>query len=114
MWVHGAATAGEYFEMFQAYSLADVAKNIQCPTFVAEAENDRRRGGGKDLYNALQCPKELCSLQQVRALANTARQAAARYFSKRCLVGSIPSLLDEIASACLKDTAICGCVLSVP
>jgi pimeloyl-ACP methyl ester carboxylesterase len=58
MWVHGATTPREYFEMFQAYSLADVAKNIQCPTFVAEAENDRRRGGGKDLHNALQCPKE--------------------------------------------------------
>jgi dipeptidyl aminopeptidase/acylaminoacyl peptidase len=58
MWVHGAATPWEYFKMFQAYSLADVAKNIQCPTFVAEAENDRRRGGGRDLYNALQCPKE--------------------------------------------------------
>ena len=49
MWVHGATTPWEYFKMFQAYSLADVAKNIQCPTFVAEAENDRRRGGGKDL-----------------------------------------------------------------
>jgi pimeloyl-ACP methyl ester carboxylesterase len=58
MWVHGASTPWEYFKMFQAYSLADVAKNIRCPTFVAEAENDRRRGGGKDLYNALQCPKE--------------------------------------------------------
>jgi hypothetical protein len=58
MWVHGASRPWEYFKMFQAYSLADVAKNIQCPTFVAEAENDRRRGGGKDLYDALQCPKE--------------------------------------------------------
>jgi pimeloyl-ACP methyl ester carboxylesterase len=58
MWVHGAATPWEYFQMFQAYSLADVARNIRCPTFVDEAENDRRRGGGKDLYNALQCPKE--------------------------------------------------------
>jgi pimeloyl-ACP methyl ester carboxylesterase len=58
MWVHGAATPWEYFKMFQAYSLAAVARNIRCPTFVAEAENDRRRGGGKDLYNALQCPKE--------------------------------------------------------
>ena len=57
MWVHGATTPWEYFKMLQAYSLATVAKNIQCPTFVAEAENDRRRGGGKDLYNALQCPK---------------------------------------------------------
>jgi len=44
--------------MFQAYSLADVAENIQCPTFVAEAETDRRRGGGKHLFNALRCQKE--------------------------------------------------------
>jgi pimeloyl-ACP methyl ester carboxylesterase len=58
MWVHGATTPWEYVKMFQAYSLADVAKNIQCPTFVAEAENDRRRGGGKELYNALRCRKE--------------------------------------------------------
>ena len=58
MWVHGATTPWEYFKMFQAYSLADVAKNIKCPTFVAEAEDDRRRGGSKDLYNALRCPKE--------------------------------------------------------
>ena len=58
MWVHGAATPWEYLKMFQAYSLADVARNIQCPTFVDEAENDRRRGGGKDLFNALQCPKQ--------------------------------------------------------
>jgi hypothetical protein len=56
--VHGTATPWKYFKMFQAYSLADVAKNIRCPTFVAEAENDRRCGRGKDLYNALKCPKE--------------------------------------------------------
>jgi len=58
MWVHGVATPWEYIKTFQAYSLAEVAGNIQCPTFVSEAENDRRRGGGKELYNALQCPKE--------------------------------------------------------
>src|SRR5215475_4218256 len=58
MWVHGATTPWEYLKMFEAYSLADIASNIQCPTFVDEAENDRRRGGGRDLYNALRCPKE--------------------------------------------------------
>src|SRR5215471_7495439 len=36
MWVHGAATPWQYFQMFQAYSLADVAGNIRCPTFVDE------------------------------------------------------------------------------
>ena len=58
MWVHGATTPWGYLKMFQAYSLADVAENIQCPTFVAEAETDRRRGGGKHLFNALRCQKE--------------------------------------------------------
>jgi pimeloyl-ACP methyl ester carboxylesterase len=58
MWVHGVKTPWEYVKAFQAYSLTDVAGNILCPTFVDEAENDRRRGGGKDLYNALKCPKE--------------------------------------------------------
>jgi len=58
MWVHGATTPWEYFKKFEAYSLAGVAKNIQCPTFVDEAEKDRRRGGGKDLYDALQCFKQ--------------------------------------------------------
>jgi pimeloyl-ACP methyl ester carboxylesterase len=58
MWVHGATTPWEYLKMFQAYSLADVARNIQCPTFVDEAENDRRRGGGRELYDALRCPRE--------------------------------------------------------
>ena len=58
MWVHGVTTPWEYLKTFQAYSLAEVARNIQCPTFVNEAENDRRRGGGKELYDALRCPKE--------------------------------------------------------
>jgi pimeloyl-ACP methyl ester carboxylesterase len=58
MWVHGATTPWEYFKMFQAYSLVSVARNIECPTFVDEAENDRRRGGGRDLYDALRCPRE--------------------------------------------------------
>ena len=58
MGARGNHTVGNIFKMFQAYSLADVAKDIQCPTFVAEAENDRRRGGAKDLFNALQRQKE--------------------------------------------------------
>src|ERR1044072_8957235 len=46
MWVHGATTPWEYFKMFQAYSLADVAGNIQCPTFIAEAVEEWRGGRG--------------------------------------------------------------------
>ena len=83
MWVHGAATPWEYFKTFQAYSLADVARNIRCPTFVGEAENDRRRGSGKDLYNALECPKEYVLFAVQRRGAGEHCEAGARgIFSK--------------------------------
>ena len=39
--------------------------------------------------------KNMCSLEQLKALASTARQARAKYFSERYLIGSIPSSPDE-------------------
>jgi hypothetical protein len=86
MWVHGATTPWEYFKMFQAYSLAERSEKYSVSNICGEAENDRRRGGGKDLYNALQCPKEYVLFTRVKALASTARRARARYFFKKCLV----------------------------
>jgi len=83
MWVHGAATPWEYFQMFQAYSLADVARNIRCPTFVDEAENDRRRGGGKDLYNALECPKEYVLFAESEGAGEHCEAGAREVFFQR-------------------------------
>ena len=95
MWVHGATTPWEYVKMFQAYSLADVAKNIQCPTFVAEAEDDRRRGGGKDLYNALQCPKEYVLFTASEGAAEHCEAGAREVLFQRMFVRLDPSWLDE-------------------
>jgi pimeloyl-ACP methyl ester carboxylesterase len=99
MWVHGATTPWEYFKMFQAYSLADVAKNIQCPTFVDEAEDDRRRGGGKELYDALQCPKEYVLFAASEGAGEHCEAAHVTYFFKRCLTGSTRSWTDERLTA---------------
>jgi alpha-beta hydrolase superfamily lysophospholipase len=56
MWVHGVSTPWDYLRALAPYTLQGIAGQIRCPTFVAEAENDRRRGGGKQLYDALTCP----------------------------------------------------------
>jgi len=53
------------------------------PRFVAEAEYDWRHGGGTDLDNASQCPKEY-------VLFKTG-DGGREVFFKRCLLGSIRS-----------------------
>jgi len=95
MWVHGAATPWEYLKMFQAYSLADVAGNIRCPTFVDEAENDRRRGGGKDLYNALRCPKEYVLFAASEGAGEHCEAGAREVFFQR-MFDWLDPILDEL------------------
>lgn len=58
MFVHNKPTPWAYLLALSDYSLADCAPNIQCPTFLSEAENDSRRGGGVQLYDKLTCPKK--------------------------------------------------------
>ena len=58
MWVHGVTTPWDYIRVMAPYTLKGIAGQIRCPTLVAEAENDRRRGGGKQLYEALTCPNK--------------------------------------------------------
>ena len=64
---------------------------IQYPTFVAEAETTGAAAEGRICTMRYKSQKNTCSLQQAKALASTARRAAAKYFFKRCLDGSIPS-----------------------
>ena len=58
-------------------------------------ENDRRRGGGKDSYNALQCPKEYVLFTASEGAGEHCEAGAREVFFKRCLIGSIPSWPDE-------------------
>lgn len=48
------------FEQQQIYVRPDWENvvNIQCPTFLSEAEDDPRRGSGPVLFQQLTCPKE--------------------------------------------------------
>lgn len=57
MWVHGVNHPWEYITALAPYTLVGFGPKIQCPTFLSEAEDDDRRGGGKILYQELDCPK---------------------------------------------------------
>ena len=56
MLVHGVPTPVDYFQVMSAYSLKERDKEIECPVFLSEAENDRRRGGGPLLAADLNVP----------------------------------------------------------
>ena len=58
MLVHGLSSPRAYFQALADYSLDGRIQQIACPTLIAEAENDRRRGGGVKLYAQLNVPKK--------------------------------------------------------
>lgn len=59
-WVFGVKTAGAYFEKLLAYTLADCAGQIACPTLVIDAEKEHFMAGqARQLYDVLKCPKAM-------------------------------------------------------
>jgi dienelactone hydrolase len=55
----GAKTLKELVLMQREYSLKGLAEKIECPTLVCDNEGDAVAGGqGKELYEALRCPKD--------------------------------------------------------
>ena len=58
MLVHGLSSPRAYFQALADYSLDGRIQQIACPTLIAEAENDRRRGGGVKVYDQLNVPKK--------------------------------------------------------
>jgi pimeloyl-ACP methyl ester carboxylesterase len=59
MWVHGAASAGEYLLDLARYQVSDVVHQIRCPTLLTTADGDPTASAAGRLYAALTCPKRL-------------------------------------------------------
>jgi alpha-beta hydrolase superfamily lysophospholipase len=57
MWKHGAATPAELMVKMQAYSNKDIVSKISCRMLVMDGAADEY-SQGKDLFEALACPKE--------------------------------------------------------
>ncbi|MEI8366159.1 MAG: alpha/beta hydrolase [Parachlamydiaceae bacterium] len=59
MWIYGVDSPFELLRAWKDYTLANVASQIQCPTFVMDSENEPlSRGQAEQLYEALTCPKD--------------------------------------------------------
>ncbi|KZN24372.1 hypothetical protein A4G99_08170 [Haladaptatus sp. R4] len=59
LWVHGVDSVMDYLRATAEYTLEDRAGQVRCPTLVTQAENDRLSAAAGELYDALDCPKEL-------------------------------------------------------
>jgi alpha-beta hydrolase superfamily lysophospholipase len=95
MLVHGLGTPWEYVQAMAPYTLKGIADRIQCPTFIAEAENDRRRGGGKELYDALTCPhKEYVLFLDAEGAGEHCEEGAVSLFHQRAF-----DWLDDVLAA---------------
>jgi len=57
--VHGVDTVYDYLKVMAAYTVADRAAKITCPTLVTKTENDPLAGFSPALYAGLTCPKVL-------------------------------------------------------
>ena len=94
MLVHGVSTPWDYIRAFAPYTLEGIADRIRCPTLLTEAENDRRRGGGKQLYEALTCPKEYILFTDAEGAGEHCEAGANSLFHQRAF-----DWLDEVLVA---------------
>ena len=59
MWVFGAKGPSELIQMLKPYNMKNVADKITCHMLVVESEKDQDMPGqAKQLYDALECPKD--------------------------------------------------------
>ena len=83
MLVHGVSSPWDYVRVFAHYTLEGRADRIRCPTLVTEAENDRRRGGGKQLYETLTCPKAYILFTEAEGAGEHCEAGARSRFHQR-------------------------------
>ncbi len=73
----------EYLQAMPEYSLTDRAGQIQCPTLITQAENDPLAAFADQLYDALECPKELIQFTAAEGADNHCEMHARTLFHQR-------------------------------
>jgi len=100
MLVHGVETPGELFEEWQKYTLAHIAQNIRCPTFVTDAQNDTLSPGqGRQLYEALSCPKKYVLFSTSEGAGEHCAAGALSLFTQRTFDWLDATLKNPLLSA---------------
>lgn len=81
--VHGLEDPLAFFQMAPAYSLAGIADQIRCPTFVCNAEDDDLSAHARTLYEALTCPKEFVQFESADGAGDHCEGVARTLFHQR-------------------------------
>ncbi|MFF4694846.1 alpha/beta hydrolase family protein [Streptomyces chattanoogensis] len=103
LWVHGLDSLGEYVVELSRYRLADAVASIACPTLVAAAENDPASAQAQELYDALQCPKELVRFTADEGSAGHCESRNRSRFDQRVF-----DWLDEVLESPGRTRTTCG------
>lgn len=99
LWVHGVETFSSYLNLLPAYTIADRATLIQCPTLVCQAENDPIAQQAEQLYEALTCPKAFLRFTAAEGAGNHCEMEARALFNQRAF-----DWLDETLAINSTDT----------
>jgi alpha-beta hydrolase superfamily lysophospholipase len=82
MATHGVRTVSDYVRLGEQYRLEDVVGEITSPTLVTDAE-DEAIGQGKQLYDALTCPKEFVFFTNAEGAAGHCEGMGQAVFNQR-------------------------------
>jgi pimeloyl-ACP methyl ester carboxylesterase len=80
IWSYGASSLADYFEKTKLYTMKGIAKQIQCPCLVMEAEGDIFfQGQPQKIYDELQAPKQLVRFTSEDGAENHCQSGALAY-----------------------------------
>lgn len=83
LYVHGASTPAELFQMLGGFSLKECADKITCPTLVCQAEEDEIAADARTLYDHLTCPKEFILFKTEDGAGDHCESGARAYYHER-------------------------------
>ncbi|WP_213773072.1 alpha/beta fold hydrolase [Bradyrhizobium sp. dw_78] len=80
IWAFGASGIADFMTRTKSYSMEGIAKQIQCPCLVMDAESDGfSNGQPQKIYDALQCPKQLVRFTSEDGAENHCQSGALAY-----------------------------------
>lgn len=82
-WVNGVDSLYAYAVDFSRYELSPVAKNIACPTFISQAEDDPVSENAPKLYEAITAPKVLVPFTAVEGAGMHCEALARTLYDQR-------------------------------
>ncbi|WP_047489977.1 S9 family peptidase [Terriglobus sp. TAA 43] len=84
-WVHGVSNLRDYFREAERYTMDGRAENIQCPTLLTAAEDDRLSFSAPYFLDALRCPKTLIKFSSAEGAGTHCEMQNRSLFNRKAL-----------------------------